>query len=66
MSEKKMTPSGWKARQGCSDSSIAMSGVSDRWRKGMVSEYLGREGDGGRGKGGEVLRLREGRVGEGA
>jgi len=40
MSEKKMTPSGWKARHGCSDSSMAMSGVSDRWRKGMVSEYL--------------------------
>ncbi len=40
MSEKKITPSGLKARQGCIDSSIAMSGVSERIRKGYLSENL--------------------------
>jgi hypothetical protein len=39
MSEKKMTPSGLKALHGCSDSSIAMSGVSERMRKGYLSLY---------------------------
>jgi hypothetical protein len=40
MSENMMTPSGWKARHGCRDSSIAIEDVSERSRKGMRSEYL--------------------------
>jgi hypothetical protein len=40
MSEKKMTPSGWKARHGCSESSMAISGVSDLSRNGITSENL--------------------------
>ncbi len=40
MSEKKMMPSGRKARRGCMESSMAMSGVSERMRKGYLSEYL--------------------------
>jgi hypothetical protein len=38
MSEKKMTPSGLKARQGWRLSSTAMSGDSERMRKGYLSE----------------------------
>jgi hypothetical protein len=40
MSENMMTPSVWKERKGCSDSSMAMEEVSERSRKGMRSEYL--------------------------
>jgi hypothetical protein len=40
MSLNMITPSVWNARQGCSDSSIAISAVSDRFLKGMTSEYL--------------------------
>ena len=39
ISLKKMTPSVLNARHGCSESSIAISGVSERWRKGYFSEY---------------------------
>ena len=38
MSENMMTPSTPKVRHGCRDSSIAISGVSDRSRKGYLSE----------------------------
>jgi hypothetical protein len=38
MSLKKMTPSVLKALQGCNESSIAISGVSERLRKGYLSE----------------------------
>lgn len=40
MSENMITPSVWNARHGCSDSSMAISAVSERSRKGMRSEYL--------------------------
>lgn len=40
MSLNMMTPSGRNARQGCSDSSVAISAFSDRSRKGSLSEYL--------------------------
>ena len=35
-----MTPSGRNARQGCSDSSVAISAFSERSRNGNRSEYL--------------------------
>ena len=40
MSLNMMTPSGRNARQGCRDSSVAMSAFSDRSLKGSRSEYL--------------------------
>ena len=40
MSLNMMTPSGRKAFQGCRDSSMAMSAVSERWRKPYLSEKL--------------------------
>lgn len=40
MSENMITPSTPKVRHGCRDSSIAISGVSERCRKGYLSEYL--------------------------
>jgi hypothetical protein len=40
MSENMMTPSVWKERKGCRDSSMAMEEVSERCLKGMRSEYL--------------------------
>ena len=40
MSENMMTPSTPNDRQGCKDNSMAMSGVSERCRKGYFSEYL--------------------------
>ena len=40
MSLNMITPSGLKARQGCSDSSIAISAVSERCRKSNLSEYF--------------------------
>jgi hypothetical protein len=46
MSEKKMTASVPNALHGCSDSSIAISGVSERWRKAYLSENLSRSGGG--------------------
>ena len=39
MSLKKITPSVPYACHGCRDSLMAISGVSDRWRKGYFSEY---------------------------
>ncbi len=40
MSLNMMTPSGWKALQGCSESSVAISAFSDLSLKGKRSEYL--------------------------
>ena len=40
MSENMMTPSGRNAFHGCNDNSIAMSAVSERCRKGILSENL--------------------------
>ena len=42
MSLNMITPSGRNARQGCSDSSIAISAVSERSRNPSLSEYLSR------------------------
>ena len=39
MSEKNITPSGLKARYGWRESSMAISGVSDRIRNGYFVEY---------------------------
>lgn len=39
MSLNMITPSGLKARQGCRESSIAMSGVSERCRNPYLLEY---------------------------
>lgn len=43
MSENMMTPSGLNALQGCRDSSMAISEVSDRSLKPILSEYLQRK-----------------------
>lgn len=49
MSLNMITPSVWNARQGCSDSSMAISAVSDLSRNGMRSEYLQTENEQGSG-----------------
>lgn len=44
MSLNMMTPSGRKASQGCIDSSMAISAVSDRTLNGILSENLQLDG----------------------
>ena len=39
MSEKRMTPSGWKARHGCSEISVASAAFSDRSRNERWREH---------------------------